>query len=216
MVLAVAPRVMAAIVRGLGATTRLSVRGAEPLIPFWIGRRPLIYIVWHGRILMMPWVNERLRRTRGARAVTVLASRSRDGEMVARFVERFGLSVVRGSTSRGGAVGLRSLAGVLAAGGDVAVAPDGPRGPRGRLGPGVVALAAFTGAPVVPLGFAARPAHRLSTWDEFLVPLPFARCAAVFGEPVPVAADADRLRTAKDLEQALEAVTAEADGSVGI
>ncbi|HET7340934.1 MAG TPA: DUF374 domain-containing protein, partial [Methylomirabilota bacterium] len=93
-------------VRVLGATLRLREEGVDALRPLWAAGRPLIYAVWHSRILMVPWVNARLRRTRGARAAHVLASRSRDGELAARWVARFGLPVVRGSSSRGGATAL--------------------------------------------------------------------------------------------------------------
>lgn len=211
LVTTLAPPLAAAAVRLLAVSLRIVVRGADRLVPLWRERRPLIYAVWHGRILMVPWLNARLRRTHGARSVRVLASRSRDGEIVARYVRHFGLDVVRGSSSRGGAVALRQLAATLAAGEDVAVIPDGPRGPRCRVQPGIVALAALSGAPVVPLAFAASPARRLGTWDEFLVPMPFARCAAVFGELAFVARGADRERAGKGLEETLTEVTRLAD-----
>lgn len=212
---ATAPALAAAAVRALGATVRLRAAGVDALAPLWRARRPLIYAVWHGRILMIPWVNARLRRTQGARAVRVLASRSRDGELLARFVGGFGLSAVRGSSSRGGAVALRTLASALAAGDDVAVVPDGPRGPRCRVQPGIVVLAASSGAPIVPVGFSARPARRLGSWDEFLIPLPFARCAVVFGAAAAVARDADRETACCALERALNDATATADRLVG-
>lgn len=205
----------AVVVRALAATLRFHVDGLDAVRGFWRAGRPVIYAVWHGRILLVPWANARLRRTAGARAVTVLVSRSRDGELVSAFAHRFGLATVRGSSSRAGAAGLRRLARAVAEGRDVAVVPDGPRGPRLVLQPGVVALAAITGAPVVPLAFAARPARRLHSWDEFLVPLPFARGALVFGDPVTVARDGDRERAAKDLERGLNDVTARADRLVG-
>jgi len=212
---ALAPPLAAAAVRALGATLRLREEGVEALEPRWAAGQPLIYAVWHGRILMIPWLTARMRRTRGARAVCVLASRSRDGEMVARWVTRFGLSVVRGSSSRGGAAALRALAASLRAGGDVAVVPDGPRGPRERLQLGLVVLAAATGAPIVPLGFAARPARRLASWDRFLVPMPFARAAVVFGQAATVPRGADRETVRADVERALREVTEAADRMVG-
>jgi lysophospholipid acyltransferase (LPLAT)-like uncharacterized protein len=208
---ALAPRLAAGAVAALGLTLRLDVRGADPLVPLWRRGEPLIYAVWHGRILMAPWVNRRLRRTLEARPVRVLASRSRDGDLVARYVRHFGLEVVRGSSSRGGATALRALARALAAGQDVAVVPDGPRGPAEELKPGVVGLAALSGAPVVPFGLAARPAWRLASWDRFLVPLPLARAAIVFGAPVSVGRHADHERAGKDLARALEEATAAAD-----
>jgi lysophospholipid acyltransferase (LPLAT)-like uncharacterized protein len=205
------PAVIAVVVRALGVTLRLRLDGIDRVAPLWREKRPLVYAVWHGRILMAPWANAWLRRTHGARPVAVLASRSRDGELVSCFVRRFGLAVVRGSSSRGGPAALRRLVAAVAGGNDVAVVPDGPRGPRGQVQPGVVALAAFSGAPIVPLAVGARPSRCLRTWDEFLVPLPFARCAIVFGEPITVdrAGDLDRAR--KDVEVALDAVTTQAD-----
>ena len=94
------PAVAALGVRALGATLSVRAEGIEPLRPLWRAGRPLIYGVWHGRILIVPWLNARFRRTDGARDVRVLASRSRDGELMAAFVRRFGLEVVRGSSSR--------------------------------------------------------------------------------------------------------------------
>lgn len=209
--IALLPPVAAAMVRLLGATLRLRIEGVEALVPHWTAARPLIYCVWHGRILMTPWLNARLRRTHGARAVSVLASRSRDGSLVGGYVSRFGLDVVRGSSSRGGAAGLRALVKAVRAGRDVALVPDGPRGPRGQLSPGVVALAGLTGAAVVPLGFSARPANRLQTWDAFMVPAPFARAAAVFGAATTIARDTDLERARKDVQRSLDEVTAAAD-----
>jgi hypothetical protein len=212
---ALAPPLTAGAVRALGATLRLQSEGLEPLAPLWAARRPVIYAVWHARILMIPWLNARLARAHGARRVRVLASRSRDGELVARWVRRFGLRVTRGSSSRGGAEALRELTAAVRAGEDVAVVPDGPRGPREVLQPGVVVLAALTGAPVVPVGFAARPARRLHSWDRFMVPLPFARAAVVFGKPFAIARDAERETVRADLERALREVTETADRLVG-
>ena len=158
--------------------------------------------------------NAWLRSTRGARRVAVLASRSRDGEIVSRYVARFGLPTIRGSSSRGGAGALRQLVATVRAGEDVAVVPDGPRGPRRQLQPGVVTLAALTGAPIVPLAFAARPARRLASWDEQLVPWPFARSVLVLGETIAVPRDADRERAVKEVERALNNTTADADRMV--
>jgi len=209
--LALTPPLVAALVRLLGPTLRLRAEGVEALAPSWTAARPLIYCVWHGRMLMVPWLNARLRRSHGARTVRVLASRSRDGGLIAEYARCFGLDVVRGSSSRGGAGALRALVAAVESGRDVALAPDGPRGPRRQLGIGVVALAALTGAPVVPLGFAARPAWRLATWDEFQIPRPFARAALVFGAMTSIARDADRERARKEIEQSLDEVTACAD-----
>lgn len=215
MIARMLPAVAAVAVRVLGSTLSLRAAGVEPLRPLWREGRPLIYAVWHGRILIVPWLNARLRRREGARAVRVLASRSRDGRLMADFARRFGLEVVRGSTSRGGAEALRELARAVRAGEDVAVVPDGPRGPARRLQAGIVALAAATGAPIVPVGVAARPARRLGSWDRFMVPWPFARCAVVFGSVLEVKRGADREAARARVEQALDDATDAADALVG-
>jgi len=206
-----APPVVAALVRLVGATLRVRGEGVEALTPSWTAARPLIYCVWHGRILMVPWLNARLRRSHGARTVSVLASRSRDGNLMGEYVRRFGLDVIRGSSSRGGAEALRALTNAVEAGHDVALAPDGPRGPRGQLGSGIVALAALTGAPVVPLGFAASPAWQLSSWDAFQIPFPFARAAFVFGAMTSIDRHGDREWARKEIQRSLDEATAAAD-----
>ena len=158
----------------------------------------------------------RLRRTRGARLARVLASRSRDGELVARWVQRFGLVGRARLVVARRAQALRALAAAVRAGEDVAVVPDGPRGPAERVQPGVVALAALTGAPVVPFGFSARPARRLHSWDRFMVPLPFARAAVVFGAAAAVSREADRETRARiDLERTLLTEVTERGRSAG-
>jgi lysophospholipid acyltransferase (LPLAT)-like uncharacterized protein len=114
-------------------------------------------------------------------------SRSRDGELVARWIRRFGLEPVRGSSTRGGGEALRLLTRALRSGHEVVVVPDGPKGPREVLKPGVIALARLTGAPIVPMALGASREWRLRSWDEFRIPKPFARCVMRFGEPIYVA-----------------------------
>jgi lysophospholipid acyltransferase (LPLAT)-like uncharacterized protein len=210
----VAAMMAAAVVRALGPSLRLRVIGLDAVLPAWDARRPLIYALWHGRLLMIPWLSARLTATHGGRNIRVLASHSRDGEIVAGFVRSFGLQTIFGSSSRGGAAALRALAGALRAGDDVVVAPDGPRGPRHRVQPGLPALAAMTGVPVVPIAFAAYPARQLATWDGFVVPAPFARSALVIGAPLVIARDEVRDAARLRVEQAIEAVTAAADATV--
>ena len=215
MIARVLPAIAALGVSALGATLSVRASGIDVLRPLWRARRPLIYAVWHGRILIVPWLNARLRRREGARRVRVLASRSRDGQLMAEFARRFGLDVVRGSSSRGGPQALRELVRAVRAGEDVAMVPDGPRGPAHRAQGGIVALAAATGALIVPLGVAARPAHRLASWDRFLVPTPFARCAVVVGPLIEVKRHDDREDARLRVERALQEATDAADALVG-
>lgn len=207
LLLGLAPPLVSWAVRLLAGTLRLRLE-EEQARPFWERRAPLIYAIWHGRILMIPAIYGR------AHAVNVMASRSRDGELVARFARRFGFEAVRGSTTRGGSEALRALARRLRHGREVAVVPDGPLGPRGVVQPGVIALARITGAPIVPLAFSAYPAWRLRSWDEFLIPKPFARGAVCFGPPLFVPSNADRSQQEalrKELEGQLSELTCRAD-----
>lgn len=206
-----APPVGSWAARLLASTLRLT-RDEEHARPFWERRVPVIYAIWHGRILMIPALYGR------AHAVNVMASHSRDGELVARFASRFGFKTVRGSTTRGGSEALRRLARLLRRGQEVAVVPDGPLGPRGVVQPGVIALARITGAPILPLAFSAYPAWRLPSWDEFLIPRPFAHAAVCFGPPLVVPAGADRSQQEalrKELEVQLSQLTWRADELVG-
>jgi lysophospholipid acyltransferase (LPLAT)-like uncharacterized protein len=207
-----APPLVAVLVRVLGLTLRVTLSGVSPLVPLWHSKRPLIYVVWHGRTLMVPWLNARLRASHGARAPRMLVSGSRNGQLMARYACRFGVDVVmRGSSSQGAAAAVLALAAALDGGDDVALVPDGPRGPHEAFKPGAIALAALTGARIVPVAVGAHPAGRLPSWDEFLIPLPFARCAAVFGEPVAVPRNADQARACWEMERILRAVTTTAD-----
>jgi len=206
LVAALAPSLGAWALRLLARTLRIR-REERAVEPLWASHTPAIYVVWHARLLLLPYLYGRS----GAR---VLISRSRDGEMVARLVRRFGFVVVRGSSSRGGAGGLRGLARALGEGHSVIVVPDGPRGPAETVKPGVVRLARLTGAPVVPLSFAASAEWRTRSWDGFRIPKPFARCVVRFGEPLRVASSRDRgddEATRKDVEAALREVTWQVD-----
>jgi lysophospholipid acyltransferase (LPLAT)-like uncharacterized protein len=206
LALAVGPALGAVALRALALTLRIR-REEAAVAPLWAAHAPIIYAVWHGRILLLP-------RLYGRRGSHALASRSRDGELVARWISRFGLVPVRGSSTRGGGEALRRLARVLRQGGEVVVVPDGPTGPREILKVGVIALARLSGAPIVPTAFGASREWRLHSWDEFRIPKPFARCVVRFGEPIRIPAGADRAfleATRKDVEAALRSLTWQVD-----
>jgi len=206
LVLAWAPAVVEWGVRLLALT--LSVRCHEGAVePLWRTGAPVIYAVWHARILLLPLLY-------GRRAVCVLASRSRDGELVTRYVRRFGVEAVRGSSSRGGAAALRHLARWLAQGREVVVVPDGPRGPAEVVKPGIVGLARLSGVAIVPVAVGASSEWRLGSWDGFRIPRPFSRCVARFGAPIHVPRIADRRgeeAARGELEAALRALSSSVD-----
>jgi lysophospholipid acyltransferase (LPLAT)-like uncharacterized protein len=192
--------------RLLAATLRLR-REEKSVAPLLAAGAPLIYVVWHARLLLLPY----LYRKRG---LWVLISRSEDGAMIADLVRRFGFVTVRGSSSRGGAGGLLSLARAIRRGHSVVIVPDGPRGPREVLKPGAVSLARLTGAHVVPAALGASSEWRARSWDEFRIPKPFSRCVMRFGDPIVVPRDLDpagQESARKEIEAALSALTWQVD-----
>ena len=155
------------------------------------GGSPILFTLWHGRMLYFVKLYEYL----GAR-VTILVSHSRDGEIIARLLSSFGIQATRGSSSQGGARGLLAVVNKVRSGMDACFTPDGPRGPRYRVQPGLILVAKRTGAPILPMTFGAQRKRALPSWDAFLLPLPFSRVVVIYGEPIYVPSDA----SAADLE----------------
>ena len=199
--------------RLIAATTRRSVVNPDELRGYFRAGRPVILAFWHGRMVMMPFAYE-------GRGACIMNSRHRDGALISRAIERLGIEVVRGSSSRGWVGGLKGLLDAHRRGRDLVVVPDGPRGPRCRAKSGVIQLARVTGVPVFPIACAARPAHVLrSSWDWLTIPLPGARVVYVVGEPIRVAADAsaaDVERARAELEGRLNRITELADAHAGV
>jgi lysophospholipid acyltransferase (LPLAT)-like uncharacterized protein len=167
-----------------------------------------ILAFWHRHLLLMPYAYR-------GRRISVLISRSRDGELIARTVARFGIDASRGSSgppAKGGMAGLRELLRKGRHGYDLAFTPDGPRGPLGVVQPGVILAAAASGFPVQPVAIAASRARRLRSWDRFLVPLPFAEVHLVYGEPLSVPRRGGLEDAAQELKRRLDAAEAAAEG----
>jgi lysophospholipid acyltransferase (LPLAT)-like uncharacterized protein len=148
-----------------------------------VRQQPVIFAIWHNRLLMLPRVFDPTFPTRQSYG---LISASRDGDLIARFIERSGYGTIRGSSSRKGVIALRQLVDTLAADGNVLVTPDGPRGPVYQTSQGLVFLAQKSGAPVVPIHMEYSSSWRLKSWDRFVVPRPFATLRAIFGAPLTV------------------------------
>lgn len=193
----------ALLVRGLGATWRVDRSGIAAWDAELARGRRCIFVLWHARLLPLIY-------THRGRDAAVLVSRHRDGELVTRIIERLGYVAARGSSTRGGEEGALELLAHAAEGRLIGITPDGPRGPAGRLKPGVVWLASRTGLPVVPVAAAAGASWVLRSWDRFRVPRPFARVIVACGEPLQVPPDLDRAEAERwrvRLEAALEAHT---------
>ena len=164
---------------------------------------PALYVLWHGRLLSSAY---RYRR----HGLATLISQNRDGDYIAGAIERWGFTVVRGSSSRGGTAALRSIVRLLRNGQSVAVTPDGPRGPRQTMKPGPLLAAQVAGVPIIPVSAGASTGRYFGGWDRFLVPAPFAWTPVALGQPIRVPADASATEIellSTEVERALNALT---------
>jgi len=179
-----APYAANLLIRTLRRSVRVRYVGRETVLDLQRSGRRFILAFWHGQLFLMRYAYP-------GRRISILISRHRDGELIARTMELFGLHASRGSTTEGGAAGLREVVKKVRDGYDVAFTPDGPRGPRHVVQPGVIQAARLARIPIVPVAFGSSRCRRLRSWDRFLVPLPLSRGLFVYGEPIVVQRDAD-------------------------
>jgi lysophospholipid acyltransferase (LPLAT)-like uncharacterized protein len=148
----VGPILASGLIRCLRRLLRWTSLHESIVLDLHRAKRPYVHAFYHDQLLMMTY--SYLGRAHGRRLV-VLSSRHRDGEYVSRTLERFGHQMVRGSTGRGGVAGLKEMIRHLRGGRDVAIATDGPRGPRHRVQMGAIEAARLGNAPIVPVAFAS-------------------------------------------------------------
>ena len=171
----------------------------------------VIICAWHNRTFFaLPLYFWHYRRQQPDRRLAAMTSASKDGAVVARVFELFGAAVARGSTSRRGRQALLELSRLAARGYDLAITPDGPRGPCYEVQPGIIALAQVTGLPIAPVSYRLYWKLRFKSWDRFMIPIPFTRCDLVPGELVTVPRDAtpeEREAIRVRLEAQMRAIT---------
>lgn len=203
--------------RLLAATLRYRVNSRRG--PAELPEEPVIFALWHNRLgLCMKVYESFVRPDRQEDHLAALISASKDGAFLAAILQQFGVQPVRGSSSRRGAQALLELTSWAKRGYDLAVTPDGPRGPRYLVQEGVMTLAQVSGLPIVP--YSCRLGWKLvvKSWDRFEIPLPFSRCEMTFGDPIRVpreATAAERARLREQLQSVLLAGTGGLDRSPG-
>ncbi len=203
-------------------TTRWTLLGGEAVTPFWRSRDGVIGAFWHSRVLLAPacWPDD-------AQQVSIVISRSPDGEFIARGARLVGLNVIRGSArnkkktkAKGGLTAMRQMQERLAAGDCMAITPDGPRGPRMRANLGAIRLAQATQRPMLAMAITTTRRHVLNTWDRFILPFPFGRGVVAWEGPLappPPDADAETLEAARQaLEDALNTANRKAETAAGV
>jgi lysophospholipid acyltransferase (LPLAT)-like uncharacterized protein len=198
LLLKAGPWLAAKIIRLVHAGLRIETIGDGPLRELWGARQHVILVFWHDQLFLMA------AGYRGPGA-SVMISASKDGELIARTMDYFGIGSIRGSSTRGGRAAFREMLGLAGESLDLVFTPDGPKGPRHQVKEGVVQLARLTGRPVVPMAFACSRGHRFGSWDRFLLPLPPGRGVFSFGEPLFFSKDDDMNNFRQRVQQAMEA-----------
>lgn len=168
-----------------------------------------ILVTWHGRVFTAFAAFAK-------RGYHALVSRSNDGEILAGLLERLGWGLIRGSSGRRAVAALKQANEIMKKpGAIIALTPDGPRGPSEVAKSGMIYFAQKTGKPVIPGGFSARPRIVFNSWDTFQLPLPFARCRIVYGDPIFIGPDEDLDAATLRVQNAISELVAQADQELG-
>jgi lysophospholipid acyltransferase (LPLAT)-like uncharacterized protein len=163
----------------LASTWRVQLVHEDRWRPLYQARQPHVFLLWHEALLPLLWQHR-------GQGISIVVSEAREGRYLSDFAASLGYRALHGSSTRGGARALLGAVRELRAGRAVAFTPDGPRGPRRELKPGVVAAAQRGGAPIVPLHAEADRAWRLHSWDRLMIPKPGARVWVNYGQPFEV------------------------------
>jgi lysophospholipid acyltransferase (LPLAT)-like uncharacterized protein len=181
--------------RALAASWRVRPRHEERWRTLYHTQQPHVFLLWHEALLPLLWQHR-------GQGIAIVVSEAREGQYLSDFAASLGYHSIPGSSTRGGARALLGAVRELQAGHAVAFTPDGPRGPRRQLKPGVVAAAQRGGAMIVPLHAEADRAWRLHSWDRFMIPKPFARVWITYGHPFDVAPGEDGFRVGLERAEA--------------
>jgi lysophospholipid acyltransferase (LPLAT)-like uncharacterized protein len=197
------PPTGAVVLKAWGATWRVREQFPPSVDPHRADHSTrCVYLLWHRTILMACHAYRGL-------GVCIGVSEHGDGEIGARIAERFGFETARGSSTRGATRLVRAMLDFAAQRpGDLALTPDGPKGPARQCKPGALFLAAKLGWPVVPVALTARPRKELKSWDRFVVPYPFARLGVVAADPIRVESETSSAQLAelcREVDRRMEA-----------
>lgn len=173
------------VIRLLGITWRVRILEAGPVDALRHEGQPVALLLWHGQLLPLLYIMR-------FQSIACLVSTHKDGELIAQIARRLGCKLIRGSSSRGSDRALIGLIRTLRDGFTIAVTPDGPRGPYRSFAPGALVAAHRAESPVVAFGVHATRAWYLKSWDQFMIPKPFARVTIAFDLPMRVPGDSAR------------------------
>ncbi len=184
-------------------TSRKQFVGLEHIQNLLISDKPFIICFWHGRMALLPpawrWKHKKF---------AMLLSAHRDGKMIGSLIKKFNMETIVGSSTRGGSEAARHIYENLQNSNVIGITPDGPRGPREEVSPGIIRLAQHSGAYIIPVSFSTTKGRHLRSWDRFLLPYPFGSCTFVVGEPLHIQEKAPKgVDYRHAIKTALDAVT---------
>jgi lysophospholipid acyltransferase (LPLAT)-like uncharacterized protein len=163
----------------LGKSLKIRWIGEENIKPIRERKGKVLYAFWHGRMLILSYSHRRKKNQ-------VLISQHRDGEIIARIIERLGFGTVRGSSTQGGYKAILQMANRAKKGYDLAITPDGPKGPAFQVQPGTAYIAQKSEIPIIPITNSAQKRWTLNSWDKFIIPKPFSKAVIIIGKPIYV------------------------------
>ncbi|MBU0600467.1 MAG: lysophospholipid acyltransferase family protein [bacterium] len=176
---------LAKIIKIVCLTIRLKTINEEVYLRLKKEEKRLIYTTWHNRLFLIPYF---LRK----KDLQILVSKSRDGRLLSSTLKYFNLYPIEGSTHRGGAEATIKMIHILKKGFEGGITPDGPQGPKYFLKRGVIDIAQKTGHTILPITYGVSKKYTLHTWDNFIIPCPFAKGVLIYGEPIEVGKDLSR------------------------
>ena len=198
--------------RMLYLSCRVQRQFPQSTLPYLRGEKPAIFCFWHGRMVMQPFMKP-------PRPMFVLISHHNDGALITATMRWFGIDSVRTARKKGGTPAIRELLAVTERGDNIAITPDGPRGPFQKAAEGAAYVAMRTGYPIVPLAFSATRHWRLRSWDKFMIPKFFTKLVFITADPMRIAADSDDdalTAATAALQHTLADITAQADTACGV
>lgn len=194
------PPLGAFLIRLLGATLRIDIQDPQGAMnPSRKGS--YLFAFWHNRISITPYIYA---KAMAPKPLVVMISTSKDGQLITSIAERFGIQAARGSsskTTKGIQAFLKLVRELKTKQGHVAITPDGPRGPRYEIHPGIIHLSQASGVPIIPMSFHFSKKWELNSWDKFQIPKPFCKCTIICHNPISIPKDIDQPKLTKLTQQ---------------
>ena len=194
-------------------TTRWEIKKSVASAKLLENKRPVIFAFWHGRLLMIPPFSANQKDT------SIVVSNHSDGELIARVMKYFKFKLIRGSSSKGALSASKKILKSLKRSENIVLTPDGPRGPKMRVGGNIIRIAQVSCTPIIPVTYSASNCKFLKSWDSFLIAKPFGRGIFIVGDPIYIRnkSNKEELEEARlNLENHLNEITKYADSKMGL